>query len=123
MTHYYYYIQADNQVDEHTNVYKVSIGQNNQADRDYLYLLAHSVDHNDYFRVVDAQSQQFVLRLIQSVPSANLRPRAISARNLVRAFKTATAVPLEPVILHQIHHFRNQMEADYRMFSNLNRRE
>lgn len=121
MTHYYYYVQAGTIVDKSTRIYKVAVGTSSQAQRDYLSLVARSVDFGDFFKIADHNTSEFINRLSQSVDGETLPIQLIKARDLVRAFKAGEAIPLSDIALHQAHQFRNIMDTGYRIMSNLNR--
>lgn len=121
MTHYYFYVQAGTIVDKSTRIYKVAIGSGSQAQRDYLSLVARSVDFGDFFKIADHDTTDFIHRLVQSVDGETLPIQLVKARDLVRAFKAGEAIPLSDIALHQAHQFRNIMDTGYRIISNLNR--
>lgn len=57
MTRNYIYIEAGREIDMSSRFFRVSIGTNKQANRDYLFLLAWATDHN-YFREVSCEEHQ-----------------------------------------------------------------
>lgn len=122
MTHYHLYINAGALVDETSVVYKVGIGTSKQANQDYLFLTAYAVEHGHYFALWSNESVEFLLRIQQSVAPVELYPRLISARDLVRQFKTQLANPLDQSALHDRHKFRMQTSLNYRITSILAKR-
>lgn len=103
MTHYHYYIQAGAQLDALSRFYLVAIGNSVQANRDYLFLLSHSVDAGHYFEIRSEESTDFVQRCLQSLSDDAAQfdcvapiLQKIKARDLVRLIKAETAASLSP---------------------------
>lgn len=122
MTHLYYYIQAGKVCDETTRIFSVSVGQGKQSQRDYLTLMALSVDNGHYFEVRSDQSSEFVMRLLESLEPYNVTMQRITARQCVKYLKSCIAVPLNPDSLHTAHQQRNALNLDYRIYSRINSR-
>lgn len=123
MTHYYIYIQSNgNQVNELTRIFIVGVGTSEQATRDFLYLTAKAVDDSDYFEKRGLDSSDFMRRVIVEHSLPDYAIQKISARDLVRHFKANTAPKLSPSSLANAHHQRMVLDSNYRIFTNLTRR-
>lgn len=120
MVHLHYYITAGDTIDETTRIFVVSVGTTAQANRDYLFLTAHAVTHGHYFELKSKESAEFVSRLLREnhVPESSMTP--VKARDLVRAIKSDTAVPLSS--FGNADYLKKQLDVNYRLFSNLTRR-
>lgn len=115
MTHYHIYIAAGSVIDETTRIYYVGIGTSRQANRDYLALVAHAVDHNHFFHIVDAETLQFMHKVINSVSTVNLSPLQVSARQLRKSFAASEDIPLASGTLHNRHRSRSILDMAYRI--------
>lgn len=99
MTRYHILIEANQTIDESSKFWKVAVGTSQQANRDYLYLLAFCVDHNFYFQLWSNEVDTFLHNIAKSLNQIStetgvmtLPIQTISARDLVKSIKTATAV-------------------------------
>lgn len=119
MTHYHLYIAAGSVIDETTKVYRVAIGTSIQANRDYLFLLAHAEAHNHYFHIIDPETQEFMFRVCRSVSGHTLSPVTVPARLLAKAFKSATEIPLSHGTLSNQHRSRHVLDTQYRVSCSL----
>ena len=123
MTHYHLYIMEDGpEVGPSSKFFKVAIGTNVQATRDYLFLTAHAVEHGHYFEMWSHDVDVFLAHLDKSLDGQvvySMTP--IKARDLVRNIKANTAAPLDADTLHNADHLRYCQNLSYRIFSNLNR--
>lgn len=122
MTHYYYYIAAGTTWDGTTAIYKVGVSKSRQGERDFLYLTAHSVEHQHYFEIVSAQSDTFVRRVKASLAEFAISVSYVSARDLVRSLRANEALSLSQEALHNAHTQRKAINLGYRIQSNLNAR-
>lgn len=114
MTHIYVYIQANGrELSSASMVYFVEVGSSKNSDRDLLALIAHAAEHDDYFSVRDKETADFVYRVIETYALGAAQIRRCSARQLVRAFKSVTAVPLSTDALHHFHQTRQFLDANY----------
>lgn len=119
MVHYYYYIEAGTQVDNTSTIYNVTIGTCQQAQRDFLFLTSHAVEHGHYFEIRSAASTDFVSRIRHSVDATGITIVQSSARDLVRYFKGKAGLPLTPEQLKAAHRTRFATDIDYRISCNL----
>lgn len=123
MTHYHYYIAAGRVIDETTRIYKVGIGQSRQGKRDYNALRALAEAHNHYFHIIDQKSDDFVLKVIHSIPGRTLSPMLVSPRDLKKALASAEEIPLAHGTLHNQHRMRLTLDLSYRVSSALSQRK
>lgn len=122
MNSYYLYIQAGAIIDESASFYKVAVGTSRQANRDYLFLLAHAEQHAHYFELWSADVAEFVNKIAQSLCRDSLPLQLVKARDLVRCLKAAESMPLSAAFLHNQHQLRNILDTNYRIFSNISAR-
>jgi len=102
MTHYYYLICADAQVDQNTQFFRVGVGTSRQANSDFLFLTAAAVDKGWYFERVSAASDDFVRKIAESLypddegtKMLRLKIRQCLVRDVVRAIKKGEALPTD----------------------------
>lgn len=122
MVHYYYYISAGAQCDESTRIYKVAVGTSKQCQRDYAFLVAHTLQHGHYFEVVSSESDEFVKRLRHSLAQFNVQLEWLSCRDLCRELRQATATQYAAGALAGAHRQRKSLNLNYRISSYLSRR-
>ena len=121
MTHYYLYIEAGATVDTTSRFYKVAVGTSKQAQKDYLFLVAHAVDNGHFFEIWSTQVDAFLEKCwsLSQLDRSSVVPT--TARDLVRAFKTNTRPTLSSQTLINRHRMMNALNIAYRIQSNLNR--
>lgn len=122
MTHYHLYIEAGRMIDENSHFYKVGIGTSQQADRDYLFLVAHAANHGHYFAIWSDEVSDFLAKVKKSLNLDFVPLQPISARDLVRHFKAGTMPQLSPNVLKNADSMRKFFNLDYLIASNLRRR-
>ena len=124
MTHYHYYIESGQVIDETTRVFKVGIGTTRQADRDFLFLISYAMNHGHYFHICDSVSSEFVLKLIGACREDGmlLTVENVTARVLVRSLKKQERVPLDVDTLRNDHHAKMFLDSNYRIFYKLSNR-
>lgn len=90
MNHYYLYIDAGRVIDSTAKFYKVAVPSSQQGQRDYLFLLAHSVERNHFFELWSDQLAAFLWNIAQILagecvenPLGFVPIRPITARELV----------------------------------------
>ena len=106
-------IESGAMVDEDSRCYCVMIGQTKSDTRDYLYLVAWSVQHGCYFKLWDKDVSEFYDKLRHSVP--NMKPLMnISAREMVRNLKAGTRPELPQTLLTNQHHLLKYLNVNYR---------
>lgn len=115
MTLYHYYIAAGSVIDETTRVYKVGIGQGRQGKRDYDALRALAAAHNHYFHVIDQESDDFVYKVIQSIPGRSFSTLLVSPKDLKKALASAEEIPLAQGTLRNQHRMRLTLDLSYRV--------
>lgn len=123
MTHYHYYIAAGRVIDETTRIYKVGIGQSRQGKRDYNALKALAEAHNHYFHIIDHNSDDFVWKVIHSIPGRTLSPMLVSPRDLKKSLASAEEIPLAHGTLHNQHRMQLTLNLSYRVSSALSQRK
>lgn len=123
MTKYHFYIVAGQQVDSTAKFFRVGIGTTKQADRDFLFLLKYAADNGHYFSVWSREVDDFIHRLADSLNLDCLPIQAVNARELVRSFRERTSLPFSQDALKNTNAMRYAFNVDYRISSNLNRRE
>ena len=130
MKHYWILICAGHQIDETTRFYRVAIGTSKQADRDFLFLTAFAESHNYFFEKDCVEVSDFYMKCVKSAVSCQNRPdfatniaQQVDARNLVRAIKKSESLPISKPQLENFSHQMHFLSLNYRIFSNLNRRE
>lgn len=124
MKHYYYYIEAGSLVDDASRFYKVAVGSGKQATRDYLFLLAHAVDHQYYFEKVSAESDSFMIQLAHSLDREYIFDLGIihtDARALVRSIKANVQLSQSQRVLDATSRLRCLSSIDYRIAAALRR--
>ena len=115
MTHYYLFIQAGSTIGTDSVFYKVGVGTGRQANRDYLFLLAHAISCGYYFEKWSLQVADFFAQIEQYMESEGLpcELRLVKARDLVRALKANITIPLQANALSNEHHMRHYLNANY----------
>ena len=107
-------IESGALVDNDTRCYCVMIGQSKSDTRDYLYLVAWSVQHGGFFKLWDKEVSEFYHKLHESVP--NMQPLvSISAREMVRNIKAGTRPELPQNLLANQHHMLKYLNVNYRI--------
>ena len=122
MIHYHLYISAGRQIDNSAQFFKVAVGSSAQANRDFLFLVAHAVDHGHYFALWSQREVEFCDRIARSLSLSRLPFRRVTARDLVRSFKQGSSLPLSANLLHNAHRQNAQLNLDYRISHFLSRR-
>ena len=91
MNHYYLYIDAGRVIDSTAKFYKVAVPSSQQGQRDYLFLLAHSVERNHFFELWSDQLAEFLWNIGQILagecvenPLGFVPIHPINARELVK---------------------------------------
>ena len=122
MTHYYCLIIAGDVIDESSLIYKVGVGTSKQCNRDYLFLLAHAVDHGWYFEKWSAEVREFVRKIAESLsatnsndPSQAISIHGASVREIVRSIKNGTAFPSSSNELTNRNQLRQWLSLNYRI--------
>lgn len=93
MTHYYYYIEAGSEISQNSHFFRVAVGSSARAQRDFLFLIAYSVQHAHYFERFSAESDAFISQIASSLLVPRLPFVQIKAHDLVRCFKHGCAIP------------------------------
>lgn len=119
MTHYYLYIEAGAQLDDTSKFYSVGVGSSLQGNRDRTFLEHYAARNGHFFAIWSDDVDEFLAKVKNSLPSHSVQTRLISARDLVRSFKTATMVPESAASLKTAHQQRYVMNLDYRISCNL----
>lgn len=126
MKRYYLYIDAGQILDESARFFKVGVGISKQANSDFLYLTAHAVNYGHYFEVWSDQVNQFLEKIANSfnhgkneLISDVLNIRLVSARDLVRHYKSSEALLNSQKNLVARDKFRKEINLNYRIISNL----
>lgn len=129
MTHYYCMIEESGVLTSESKIWKIAVGTSKQADRDFLFLLAHAADNGYYFEKMSGAVAEFLYNIAVSVapvgsenPTGHLNIRRVNARDLVRSIKSQTAIPLDSLLLSYQHAFRYQTNIDYRIASKIAKR-
>lgn len=123
MNHYYYYVIAGRECGSDTKILKISIGSSLQGRRDFLFLTAYSVEHGHYFELVSDRSDEFISRLRQSLLADGVSMEYCSGRSLVRLLKTGDRPTLSNAQLLSADAQLRALNIDYRIMSNLRRRD
>lgn len=125
MTHYFCLIMAGREIDSDTRIFKVAVGTSRQSDRDYLFLVAQSVEHNWYFEKWSSQVADFVQLVLESLapeqtddPIGGTLIEGITARELVRNLKMGTKIPTDPQLFRNANHIRYWLSLNYRTLTN-----
>lgn len=93
MKHAYYYIEAGETIDTDARFFKIQIGSSAQSNRDLLFLLSHSVNHNHYFMLVSEPTDMFVLECLKSINKNLTAIEHYDAREVVRCLKSTGTFP------------------------------
>lgn len=125
MTHYYCLIIAGPVIDESSIIYKVGVGTSRQSNRDYLFLLAHAVDHGWYFERWSEEVREFVRKITKSLspsnsddPSEAISIHGASVREIVRSIKNGTAFPTSANEITNRNQLRYWLSLNYRIGAN-----
>ena len=125
MTHYFCLIMAGREIDSDSHIFKVAVGTSRQCDRDYLFLLAKSVENNWYFEKWSSQVADFVQLVLESLapeqtddPIGGTLIEGITARELVRNLKNGTKIPTDPILFQNANHIRHWLSLNYRTLTN-----
>lgn len=122
MLRYHYYVSAGPQCDDTTRIYKVAVGTNTQAQRDFQFLTDYAAHHGHYFSIVSDASDIFIMKLRRSLAEYDVQITYCSSRDLVRLFKDAVGTNEDPAVLRSISTQNYLTNIDYRISSNLARR-
>lgn len=107
-------------LDDQSRLYLVGIGTGKQAMSDYLFLIAYAADNDCYFKPVSLATDAFIERCEVSVHTDfRMHARKVSARDLVRALKTSTDVPVSENQMRNYDYFLKSISLNYRVISNL----
>lgn len=125
MTHYFCLIMAGREITSDTRIFKVAVGASRQSDRDYLFLVAQSVEHNWYFEKWSSPVADFVQMVLESLapelsddPLGGTIVEGISARELVRNLKMGTKIPTDPQLFRNANNIRHWLSLNYRTMTN-----
>lgn len=125
MKHYFCLIMAGREIDSDTRIFKVAVGNSRQSDRDYLFLVAQSVQNNWYFEKWSSQVADFVQMVLESLapeqsddPLGGTIVEGITARELVRNLKMGTKIPTDPQLFRNANHIRHWLSLNYRTMTN-----
>lgn len=128
MVHYYLYIDAGKVLDESTKFYRVSCGSSKQASRDFLFLVAHSVDNGHFFELWSREVDDFYSKVRSSLlpgckesDGFNVLLIPITARELVKSFKESTAIPIPSNVIDNRKRMLSYLNLNYRVSSAMNR--
>ena len=121
MIHYHIYIESGATLDETSRFYKVAVGSSKQAQRDYLFLVAHSVDNGHYFEPVSPKTDEFLEKCWSLAQLDRFAVLQVTARELVRSFKTGTSLSLSARALRNADYMRYALDTCYRIQTNLHR--
>lgn len=113
MTHKYLYIECGNILDETAKFYLVYVGTSQQANRDYLFLTAYSVEHGHFFELNSRRVADFLDKVRCSLPCM-AQPIAVSSRELVRHFRNGTRPSLSAAQLANYNHVMTYLNLNYR---------
>lgn len=113
MTTKYIYIECGSCLDESAKVYFVSVGTSLQANRDYLWLTAFSVEMGHFFEINSMNVADFLMKVYGSLPNL-AQPVSISARDLVRHFKNGTRPAKSAAQLANFNHSMTCLNLNYR---------
>lgn len=129
MNHYYLYIDAGRVIDSTAKFYKVAVPSSQQGQRDYLFLVAHSVERNHFFELWSNQVDEFLWNIGQSLADGSVENpldfvpiRPISARELVRNMRDHVVDPVPDFVLRNQNHMRHFLNVNYRVSSSFRRR-
>lgn len=84
--------------------------------------LHHAAEHNHYFVIWSREVDVFLSKIKISLYPDSILLEPITARELVRNFKTFTRQPLSQVILEEHSHQESFFNLDYRIFSKIHGR-
>ena len=115
-------MSAGPQCDDTTRIYKVAVGTNLQAQRDFQFLTDFAIQQRHYFSIVSDASDIFIMKLRRSLAEYDVQITYCSARDLVRLFKDAIGSAENPAVLRSISTQNYLTNIDYRISSNLARR-
>ena len=122
MLRYHYYVSAGHQCDDTTRIFKVAVGTNLQAQRDFQFLTDYAAHHGHYFAIVSDASDIFIMKLRRSLAEYDVQITYCYARDLVRLFKDTVGSTENPAVLRSISTQNYLTNIDYRVSSNLARR-
>lgn len=129
MNHYYLYIDAGRVIDSTAKFYKVAVPSSQQGQRDYLFLVAHSVEQNHYFELWSQLVSEFMWNIGQSLAGGSVENpldfvplRPITARELVRNMRGNVVDPMPDFVQRNQNHMRHFLNVNYRVSSSFFRR-
>ena len=124
MNHYYLYINAGRVIDSTAKFYKVAVPSSQQGQRDYLFLVAHSVERGHYFELWSDQVAEFLWNIGQSLAEGSVENpldfvpiRPISARELVKNMRGHIVDPVPDFVMRDQNHMRHFRNVNYRVSS------
>lgn len=121
MKHKYLLIECGREIDIDSHFCFIYVGSSKQAQRDYLTILANSVSCGYYFELYSTEVAKFLLNVMESV-SHQITLHSIDARDYCRALKQNVSLPNDEELLRNRHHMLNFLNTNYRISSNLSRR-
>lgn len=129
MNHYYLYIDAGRVIDSTAKFYKVAVPSSQQGQRDYLFLVARSVEQNHFFELWSQQVAEFLWNIGQSLADGSVENpldfvpiRPITARELVRNMRGHVVDPVPDFVAQNQNHMRHFLSLNYRVSSAFCRR-
>lgn len=120
MTRNYIYIEAGREIDTSSRFFRVSIGTNKQANRDYLFLLAYATDHNYYLELNSSKVADYLLNIAKSLGDSTpgrtldiLNIQNVKVRDLVRALKNSSRISDRYLTRSCEEHQRDLLDSAY----------
>lgn len=128
MTHSYLYIEAGRIIDENSKFYRVFVGTSRQANRDFLFLLAHAESNNYFLQITSQVTDDYLLNIAKSLPGFqkhfpfdNLNLQQVQIRDLVRAIKAHEAIKRHDQTQNFSTQQRELLDSAYFTFKNMAR--
>ena len=93
MTHYYLYIQAEQELDTRTAFYKVGIGESASQIRKRAWLQAYANEHGHFFVIWSPYAVDFMIKCQKSIGTNAKNVIAIMANDLIKYLRNGAEVP------------------------------
>lgn len=122
MNHYYLYIETGAVVDGSARFFKVAVGASRQANRGFLYLVARAASCGHYFELVSDETDVFLEKIAHSLglrSVCDLDCTQVTARCLVKSFKSGAPLAKNPAQLHAAEVQRKLLNPDYFIMSKI----
>lgn len=122
MTHYYLYIKAGVQLDEHTRFYRVGIGEGKKGLKQHAWLEAFAAEHGHLFVIWSMDAAEFATKCLASLELLQQSFISIGSDELIRSLKTGCDDPACWQAIQHRHQLLMRIDPKYYTYYQLSRR-